>query len=243
MTAFAANFSSPWFGKPRGDRAAWLSMSVHNESEDGGERRGRRGERGERGEHPHHHGGRGRGRGRGPHRHFWGGGPDQRPFVIPPFGGPGFGRPKVGRGDVRAAVLLVLVDGPTHGYQLIADIAERSDGNWKPSPGSIYPVLKQLAEEGLVVSEKEGGRQMVELTDAGRAYVAENEAELAQVWDTVSGGVNTAVVELQELLGQVHQAALQVAAAGTPEQNERARQLLTETRRSLYRILAEDEGR
>lgn len=160
----------------------------------------------------------------------------------PGFGGPGgWQRPKVGRGDVRAAVLLILVDGPTHGYQLIADITERSDGYWRPSPGSIYPVLKQLAEEGLVVSEKEGGRQMVELTDAGRTYVADNEAELAAVWDTVSGGVDTTVVELHELLAQVHQAALQVAAAGTPEQSARARQLLAEVRRNLYRILAEED--
>ncbi|MCO1582113.1 PadR family transcriptional regulator [Crossiella sp. SN42] len=253
MTAHAAAFG-PWFSGPR-MRTPWTRVAMHNDTGEvpgePGEGRGeRRGERGRRGGGPHE---RGHGRGRGGHRHFWGWTPERGPAgprhggpfppMPPGFGGPGSGwqRPKVGRGDVRAAVLLVLVDGPTHGYQLIADITERSDGYWRPSPGSIYPVLKQLAEEGLVVSEKEGGRQMVELTEAGRTYVAENEAELAVVWDTVSGGVDTAVVELQELLGQVHQAALQVAAAGTPEQAARARQLLAEVRRNLYRILAEED--
>lgn len=262
MTAHAAAFG-PWFGGPRTRRTPWTMLGMHNDTGEGrGERgdredRGDRDRRGDREERGHRRGGpreRGHGgRGRGGHRHFWGWTPDRGPggprhgVPFPPmppgFGGPGSGwqRPKVGRGDVRAAVLLVLVDGPTHGYQLIADITERSDGFWRPSPGSIYPVLKQLTEEGLVVSEKEGGRQMVELTDAGRAYVAENEAGLAVVWDTVSGGVDTTVVELQELLGQVHQAALQVAAAGTPEQTARARQLLAEVRRNLYRILAEED--
>ena len=102
-------------------------------------------------------------------------------FGGPGFGGPGFGGPpwargmrgpKARRGDVRAAILSVLSDQPRNGYQVIQEIAERTAGAWKPSPGSIYPTLQQLEDEGLVVQVEDGGRKVYTLTDAGRDYVA-----------------------------------------------------------------------
>ena len=64
----------------------------------------------------------------------------------------GGGRPRVRRGDVRSAILDVLAgaDEPVNGYQVIQQIAERSDGAWRPSPGSVYPTIQQLQDEGLV---------------------------------------------------------------------------------------------
>ena len=75
--------------------------------------------------------------------------------------------PKARRGDVRAAILSVLSDAPRNGYQVIQEIAERTGGAWKPSPGSIYPTLQQLEDEGLVVQTEDGGRKAYALTDEG----------------------------------------------------------------------------
>ncbi len=72
------------------------------------------------------------------------------------FGGPGgFGQPfgpgrRAARGDVRAAILVLLAEKPSHGYQIIQELERRSDGAWRASPGSVYPTLQQLEDEGLV---------------------------------------------------------------------------------------------
>ena len=120
------------------------------------------------------------GRGRGP----GGFGPFGGPGGPGGFGGPeGFGpygrRPKAGRGDIRAGVLVLLAEQPRHGYEIIRELAERSGGVWRPSPGSIYPTLKQLAHEGLIQADKGEGRRVFELTDTGRTYVEEHAEELA----------------------------------------------------------------
>ena len=166
----------------------------------------------------------------------------------PPPGMPGFRlgplpsgtAPKVRRGDVRAAALALLTEGPRNGYQIIQEITERSHGIWRPSPGSVYPALQQLEDEGLVRAEEEGGRRAYRLTDHGRAHVADNREALAEPWAAVADSVTEEMVDLRSLFGQVGMALRQVAEAGTHVQHEHARRILTETRRSLYRLLAED---
>src|SRR5215204_4698819 len=91
------------------------------------------------------------------------------------FGFPGFGPPRgprARRGDVRAALLVLLAEEPRNGYGLIQEIERRSDGVWRPSPGSVYPALQLLEDEGLVRPAADG-RKLFELTDEGRAHVAE----------------------------------------------------------------------
>jgi DNA-binding PadR family transcriptional regulator len=203
--------------------------------------------------HHHHH------RGGGGHRGGWDSlialmqgrhGPfgfDPRAFWGPGPGGPGghggrgggFGRgPKARRGDVRAAILLLLAEEPQNGYQLIQEIERRSKGIWKPSPGSVYPALQQLEDEGLVRAQETEGRRAFNLTDEGRAYIEANREELGNPWDAVSGGVDEGVMDLRGLMMQVGAATMQVAAAGHVDE---ARKILAETRRALYRILAEDD--
>src|SRR5919112_6315161 len=89
-------------------------------------------------------------------------------------------------GDVRATVLGLIAEQPMHGYQIIQEIAERSGGVWQPSPGSIYPGIQQLEDEGLVLIEQTEGRKVANLTEAGRAYVEENRAEFEEVWKALS---------------------------------------------------------
>src|SRR2546430_11923616 len=111
---------------------------------------------------------RGRGRPRGPGEWPGGfGGPWGGWWPGPP--GPPRGQ-KAGRGDVRAAILALLREGPRNGYQIMSDVEERTRGAWRPSPGAVYPALSQLADEGLIESEESGGRRTYRLTDAGREY-------------------------------------------------------------------------
>jgi DNA-binding PadR family transcriptional regulator len=151
--------------------------------------------------------------------------------------------PRAKRGDVRAAALALLAEEPMNGYQIIGEISERSDGVWRPSPGSVYPALQQLEDEGLIRAEAgDGGRRAYVLTDEGREYVAAHLDEVRAPWDIVAGTVGGAAIEMRNLVGQVAMAAFQVVSAGTDAQVDQARQVLAEARKSLYRVLAADEG-
>jgi DNA-binding PadR family transcriptional regulator len=156
----------------------------------------------------------------------------------PMWAGGGRG-PKARRGDVRAAILAVLAEQPRNGYQIIQEVAERSGGVWKPSPGSIYPTLQQLEDEGLVRPENDGGRRAYTLTEEGRAYVAEHPDEVAAPWEGM--GETSDDDGLKPLIGQVAAAIWQIAAVGTREQQAKTREALTDLRRRLHAILADDE--
>ncbi|WP_308301635.1 PadR family transcriptional regulator [Frankia umida] len=146
----------------------------------------------------------------------------------------------MGRGDVREALLALLAEEPMHGYQMIRELGERSGGTWRPSPGSVYPVLSLLADEGLVQAEEADGKRVFHLTEAGRAHV-ESRAGQRRPWETAADGADEELTSLRSLAFAVGAAVVQVAQAGDDEQLAAARALLTETRRGLYRILAGDE--
>lgn len=150
--------------------------------------------------------------------------------------------PRAKRGDVRAAALALLAEEPMNGYQIIQAISERSDGVWRPSPGSVYPALQQLEDEGLIRAEAaEGGRRAYQLTDEGRTYVEAHPDEVRAPWDAFAGAMGDTAREMRSLIGQVAMAAQQVLSAGTDSQATQARQLLTDTRKALYRLLAADD--
>lgn len=168
-------------------------------------------------------------------RRLWRGGP---------FGGPGWGpqrhgRGRARRGDVRFALLRLVAEEPRNGYQLMQAIEERSEGAWRPSPGSVYPTLTQLEEEGLVRSVETDGTRRFEITDAGREHL-EGRAEEPAPWDEAAEERDNPLAELGPLVIQIGKAAYQVASVGDKAQRDRARTLLVQTRRALYRILAED---
>ncbi len=153
----------------------------------------------------------------------------------------GRGGPRAGRGDLRAVTLSLLAERPLHGYELIQQIAARSGDAWRPSPGSIYPALQLLADQGLIQGEESEGRRVYQLTEAGLAYVAGHSDELAAIWAGIGTGADGDAMELRHLLGHVESAVGQMAQAGTAAQIAAARDLLASTRRQLYRILADDE--
>jgi DNA-binding PadR family transcriptional regulator len=188
-------------------------------------------------------GGPGKGRGRGRrHRHFeeFGGPGFGPPFGGPPFGGRGGrGRPRRRRGDVRMAILMLLAEEPRNGYQLMQTIEERSDGDWRPSPGSVYPVLSQLEDEALVRATERDGTKLFELTDAGREYV-ENAKTDTPPWET-SEGEDHPFRQLRRLMPEIGRASMHVMQSSNEDQVKQAIEILKEARRKLYRILAEDE--
>jgi DNA-binding PadR family transcriptional regulator len=156
-------------------------------------------------------------------------------------GGPilGGGRGRKRRGDVRAALLLLVGEEPRNGYQLMDAVEERSGGRWRPSPGSVYPTLAQLEDEGLIRAVEFEGSKRFELTDAGREHAREL-GDREAPWEGACEPGDDLALAIHELTGQVHLAAMQVAKAGDVKQRKQAAELLAQTKRELYRILAED---
>jgi DNA-binding PadR family transcriptional regulator len=150
------------------------------------------------------------------------------------------GRGRAPRGDVRAAILLLLAEQPMHGYQLMQTIADRSGGAWTPSPGAVYPALSQLEDEGLVTLTVESGRKLVTLTEAGREHVESRREGWSDPFGAAAGPRPGA--ELRGLLEQLHGAAREVARTGNEAQIAAAATILGDARRALYLLLAEGPG-
>jgi DNA-binding PadR family transcriptional regulator len=185
------------------------------------------------------HGGRhGHGPSHGPRGEFGGG----------PFGGFGPGGGQFGprgrgrrarRGDIRTAALLLLAEEPRNGYQIMQEVQERSGGIWSPSPGSVYPALQQLEDEGLIRTQEDDGRKLFAITDAGRALLEERGAERPAPWEQTDGAAGAH--ELRKLVREVAGAFAQVMRTGSEAQIARAGTVLAGTRRELYRILADGD--
>jgi len=173
------------------------------------------------------------------------GGADFGPGFGPgsPFGGPGpRGRGRGGRGarlNVRAALLALLLERPMHGYEMIQELDSRTNGIWRPSPGSVYPTLQLLEDEGLIEAEANGGRKSYHLTDAGRP-----EAETAAAnppWASIGDDAMSQVQDFRDAAVGIMGALRQVGFNGTTEQRQKALEVLNETKRKLYAILADSE--
>ena len=179
---------------------------------------------------------------RGPGRPPFSPGPPGMPGA-PPFGGPGHGRRRGRRrkGDVREAVLALLAERPMHGYEMLAELEERTEGVWRPSPGSVYPTLQLLEDEGLVQGEKAEGKRMYALTDAGREHVEARSGKPAP-WEEATDGISPAALNLRGEIASVANAAQQVMMVGGNDQQSRALQVLAEARRRLYGILAAEDA-
>lgn len=140
------------------------------------------------------------------------------------------------RGDVRAAILALLLERPMHGYEMIQEIKERSGDLWRPSPGSVYPTLQLLADEGLINDEGQGSRRLYALTDEGRTAA---EAIETPPWEEIARDADPRDVNLRDAIGQLMGATMQVVQAANDEQKKRAVEVLNTARRELYSILGE----
>ena len=193
------------------------------------------------------HGGRGRRGGHEDPRRFRRGGFDGGPRGS--FGGHGRpgGRPggrrgggRARRGDVRAAMLALLAERPMHGYEIMQELAERTNGAWQPSPGSVYPALGRLREEGFISGEGRGDKQAFALTDKGTAEAEALRSASGPPWVRYAEEHDSETARLRESHEQLGEAVRQVARVGTGDQQQRARAAMDELRRKLYLILAEE---
>ncbi|MET0144001.1 MAG: PadR family transcriptional regulator [Ilumatobacteraceae bacterium] len=148
----------------------------------------------------------------------------------------GPGRHRARRGAIRSSVLALLAERPMHGYELISELEERTGGRWRPSPGSVYPTLAHLEDEGLVRSFDDDGRKRFELTDAGQAWLAEHQDEEATLpWERTGVGGRG---DMRRLGGEIFGQMRQLGRFGTPAQQEQARVILTRTRTERSAVLA-----
>jgi DNA-binding PadR family transcriptional regulator len=159
--------------------------------------------------------------------------------------GPRYGRGRGGgararRGDVRAAVLALLAERPMHGYEMIKELEERTEGAWTPSAGSIYPTLQMLEDEGLIRGEESEGKRRFALTEAGTAEQAEKAGEQTP-WDSVRADADPEAIHLKDSFRKLNHAIGQVFHAADDAQQKRVRELLDESRRKIYAILAEED--
>jgi DNA-binding PadR family transcriptional regulator len=178
--------------------------------------------------HRHHH-----------HHHEEGGEGHRRRGPFGPGGPRRGGRAR--RGDVRAAILALLGESPMHGYQIIQELETRSNGLWRPSPGSVYPTLQLFEDEGVVTASEVEGKRVFALTDAGRERLAEAGPAGAAPWDDVARETPQEVGKLRESIHLLMAATRQAAVAGSKGQAERTVEVLNDARRKIYAILAEDE--
>ncbi len=143
------------------------------------------------------------------------------------------------RGAVRAAILVLLGEESRNGYTLMQEIEKRSEGTWRPSPGSIYPALAMMEDEGLIRSVDSEDQRAYELTDAGTKALEER-GDAGAPWEPATEDVGDAVLDMAHNMRQVAMAVGQLGKIGTEEQVTQAKEILATARRSLYGILAED---
>jgi DNA-binding PadR family transcriptional regulator len=139
------------------------------------------------------------------------------------------------RGAIRTAILISLKDEPAHGYEVMRRLEETSGGIWRPSPGSVYPHLQMLEDEGLVQSSEVEGSRTYTLTEAGRAAAE----QAAPLWQE-AGEADDKIRTIRVAVGQMASAAKQLAGAGEGSQIERGIAVIQKARKELYQILAED---
>jgi DNA-binding PadR family transcriptional regulator len=145
------------------------------------------------------------------------------------------------RGNVRAAILSLLAEEPMHGYQIMQQLEERSGGMWRPSPGSVYPTLQLLEDQGFVKGKEVEGRRVFSLTEEGKQEAEKSKERWGAPWEAGEGGEEDPRFKLRKAGFQTFAAVKQVASAGSPEQVDKTVEILSEARKRIYALLAEGE--
>ncbi|TQO18686.1 PadR family transcriptional regulator [Rhodoglobus vestalii] len=145
--------------------------------------------------------------------------------------------PRMGRGDVRVAILHLLAEESMHGYQIIHEIEKRSNGAWKPSPGSVYPTLQLLADEGLIEAHQAEGKKTYTLTEKGHEEAKSNRPA---PWEDSASRDSSRPTALPRAAAKLAEAVVPIMRNGNAEQLDEAISIIDDARRKLYAILAQD---
>jgi DNA-binding PadR family transcriptional regulator len=169
----------------------------------------------------------------------FGGGPFGGPFGDDPFGGEGGPRRRHRRGDIKFALLELLAEQPRHGYDLIKELESRYAGFYRPSPGTVYPTLQLLEDEGHLTSEQVEGKRIYTITESGRQLLAERQAGEGEGHPGFRHGAGGEGLDaLRRNSMALVEVVMQAARHGTPDQVRAVTQVLDGARREVYRILA-----
>ena len=177
--------------------------------------------------------------GGGRHSRGGGGGPGRDHF-----GGP---RGRARRGEARYVLLDALRDGPKHGYEIIKALEERSAGRYAPSPGTVYPTMQLLEDQGLVRADQGTERRVYGLTEAGQAELAAHAEEVADFWARFAGPDTSSASrpevgflrdELEDLARTVWGGLRDVLDRDDPETIRAVRQALARCREEVRAIIA-----
>jgi DNA-binding PadR family transcriptional regulator len=143
---------------------------------------------------------------------------------------------------VRSAILVLLAEHPMHGYEMISELSDRTEGLWRPSPGSIYPTLQLLEDEGLVTArlDDNAGKKRYSLTEEGQKAATEL-AKGPAPWEQMAAGAPAGARDLRHAVRKLMPVVGQVAMIGGPQEHEQAVKVLEEARRRLYAILAGEQ--
>ncbi|HEX4012292.1 MAG TPA: PadR family transcriptional regulator [Candidatus Cybelea sp.] len=142
------------------------------------------------------------------------------------------------RGILKFALLKLLAEMPSHGYELIRAIREKGFGG---GPGSVYPVLAALEAAGFIAGRDEGDRRIYELTEKGRKMLEERAADIGRFFeDDEEEGPGDAQAQLREAADRLINAVSQMGYSSKPETVERVRDLLDEARKKIYEVLAQE---
>ncbi len=183
-------------------------------------------------------------------RGFWFGPRGGRPFGGPfggppgddPFGGEGGPRRRHKRGNIRFALLELLAEQSRHGYELIKELERRFAGFYRPSPGSVYPTLQMLEDEGFLISEQVEGKRVYTITEAGQAALAAHQAHGHGRHEFRPDTADAELGELRRSASALLDVVMQAARHGSAEQVRAVMQTLAQARRDVHRILADQTG-
>ncbi|HEX3875446.1 MAG TPA: PadR family transcriptional regulator [Bryobacteraceae bacterium] len=150
-------------------------------------------------------------------------------------------------GEVRLAVLSLLSEAPKHGYQLMKEMRERSNGAYRASAGSVYPTLQQLEDEELIASDQEQGRRVYHLTKAGKRELEKEAPAVREIWERAEecsdwgGFVRPDTMGLWGHMTALMKSAFKAStrasgSGGGYAQAERVREVLDRARRELERL-------
>ncbi len=169
---------------------------------------------------------------------------DGKRFMQEMFGQAWGDEPRSRRGDIKFLLLELLSEQPNHGYDLIKQIENRHGGVRRPSPGSVYPTLQLLEDGGYVTSEQREGKKIYTITDEGRKLLNER-IPPEPATDFAQSPFSNFPAKFQEFHAlrkaatDLAAAIIQVSSFADPEQMKRVRELIEETKRDIYAILAE----
>ena len=180
-------------------------------------------------------------------RHGWGGfgfGPPAGGFWGAWGGGPLRGGRMFGQGDLRYIILQLLAEKPRHGYDIIKELEDRFGGAYSPSPGTVYPTLAMLEDQGYAVARSEEGKKVYEITEEGRRFLAENRTTVDDIFARI-GGIAAAL--FSDAMVELHRAARDLAgivyrhaAEGVdPDKVKRVREVLERAARDIEAIWSE----